>query len=50
MNDLMVKLALLVLRPVEKWHEWTIRRAYRSGKYRYHPTQGKPCITTRRKS
>ena len=46
----MTRLAILLLRPVEIFHERRVRRAYRTGKYRrpdWAADQGKPCVTTK---
>lgn len=45
----MIRLAILLLRPFEAWHAARIRRAYRTGKYKYLPEQGNQCVTTKQK-
>ena len=45
----MIRLAILLLRPFEMWHEANIRRAYRKGKYKWDPNQGSSCVTTKQK-
>jgi hypothetical protein len=44
------RLGILLLRPVEAYWGWSVRRAYRTGKYRrpdWAADQGKPCVTTK---
>ena len=43
----MIRLAILLLRPVEAYHSWVWRRAYAKGKY-LRPGTEKACVTTRR--
>lgn len=48
MSDHLVRLAVLLLRPVEAYHAWVWRRAYRKGRF-VRPGTEKPCVTTRRR-
>lgn len=52
----MTRFAIFLLRPVEAYWAWSVRRSYRKGKFKapaatgikYSTDRGSPCVTTRR--